>query len=62
MIKVNDNYGKLQGSYLFSEIARRVDAYTAQNPDKELIRLGIEQLHKEQKEQKQAAGHDTGHN
>ena len=41
MIKVNDNYGKLQGSYLFSEIARRVDAYTAQNPDKELIRLGI---------------------
>ena len=28
----------------------------------ELIRLGIKQLHKEQKEQKQAAGHDTGHN
>lgn len=28
----------------------------------ELIRLGIEQLHKEQKGQKQAAGHDTGHN
>lgn len=41
MIRVNDNYGKLQGSYLFSEIARRVDAYTAANPDKELIRLGI---------------------
>ena len=28
----------------------------------ELIRRGIEKLHKEQKEQKQAAGHDTGHN
>lgn len=41
MIKVNGNFGLLQGSYLFSEIARRVDAYKAENPDKEIIRLGI---------------------
>ena len=41
MAKLNDNYGKLPGSYLFSEIARRVAAYAQDNPDKKLIRLGI---------------------
>ena len=41
MAKANINYLKLPGSYLFSEIARRVDAYSKANPDKSLIRLGI---------------------
>jgi LL-diaminopimelate aminotransferase len=41
MILVNENYAKLQSSYLFSEIARRVKAYQAANPDKRVIRLGI---------------------
>ncbi len=41
MIKVNDNYLKLPGSYLFSNIAKKVNAYSTANPDKEIIRLGI---------------------
>src|SRR5262245_10303473 len=41
MIRMNENYLKLQASYLFSEIAKRVNAYQAQNPDKKIIRLGI---------------------
>ncbi|OQB16037.1 MAG: LL-diaminopimelate aminotransferase [Firmicutes bacterium ADurb.Bin193] len=41
MAYVNENYLKLPGSYLFSEIAKRVGAYQAANPDKKIIRLGI---------------------
>ena len=41
MFKVNDNYQKLQGSYLFSTIAKKVSAYQDANPEKTLIRLGI---------------------
>lgn len=41
MAHINTNFGKLPGSYLFSEIARRVEAYTQENPDKKLIKLGI---------------------
>ena len=41
MIHVNENYLRLQGSYLFSTIARKVAAYSESNPDKKLIRLGI---------------------
>jgi LL-diaminopimelate aminotransferase len=41
MIRINENYRKLQASYLFADIARRVNAYTAANPDKPIIRLGI---------------------
>ena len=43
MIKVNDNYLKLPGSYLFSTIAKKVSAFTEANPDKagKIIRLGI---------------------
>ena len=41
MVRINKNYQKLQGSYLFSTIAKKVGAYTAQNPDKKIIRLGI---------------------
>ena len=41
MFKINENYLKLPGSYLFSTIAKKVSAYSAANPDKEIIRLGI---------------------
>lgn len=41
MAKINDNYLKLPGSYLFSTIAKKVAAYTEANPDKKIIRLGI---------------------
>ncbi|NDC74743.1 LL-diaminopimelate aminotransferase [bacterium] len=41
MIRINENYLKLKASYLFSDIAKRVGAYTAANPDKPVIRLGI---------------------
>ena len=41
MYKINDNYQKLPGSYLFSTIAKKVAAYAETNPDKKLIRLGI---------------------
>jgi LL-diaminopimelate aminotransferase len=41
MIKINENYKKLQASYLFSDIAKRVSAFQQANPDKEIIRLGI---------------------
>lgn len=41
MANINENYQKLPGSYLFAEIARRVSAYTAEHPEKKLIKLGI---------------------
>lgn len=41
MFKINENYLKLPGSYLFSTIAKKVAAYSAANPDKTIIRLGI---------------------
>ena len=41
MLKLNENYGKLPGSYLFAEIGRRTSAYAAAHPEQELIRLGI---------------------
>lgn len=41
MFKINENYLKLPGSYLFSTIGKKVAAYSKENPDKEIIRLGI---------------------
>ncbi len=41
MFKINENYLKLPGSYLFSDIAKKVKAFTLENPDKKIIRLGI---------------------
>ena len=41
MAFVNENYLKLPGSYLFSEIAKRVAAYTQTHPEADVIRLGI---------------------
>ena len=40
-IKLNENYFNVKKSYLFSEIAKRVKEYSAENPDKKIIRLGI---------------------
>ncbi|MBV2090597.1 MAG: LL-diaminopimelate aminotransferase, partial [Candidatus Thiodiazotropha sp. (ex Ctena orbiculata)] len=40
-IKINENYKKLQASYLFSDIAKRVSSFQEANPDKDIIRLGI---------------------
>ena len=45
MLKINENYAKLKESYLFSEIAHRVNAYSAANPDKKLIKMGIGDFH-----------------
>ncbi|HEY9881325.1 MAG TPA: LL-diaminopimelate aminotransferase [Leptolyngbyaceae cyanobacterium] len=41
MATINDNYLKLKAGYLFPEIARRVNAFAAANPDANIIRLGI---------------------
>ncbi|WDP91360.1 MAG: LL-diaminopimelate aminotransferase [Desulfobacter sp.] len=41
MIRANENYGKLQASYLFSDIAKRVEKFQTDNPDADVIRLGI---------------------
>ena len=38
-IKLNENYFNVKKSYLFSEIAKRVKEYSAENPDKRLSRL-----------------------
>lgn len=41
MVKVNNNFLKLQDSYLFSTIAKKVKAYQKEHPDKKIIKLGI---------------------
>ena len=41
MFTINENYLKLPGSYLFSDIAKKIAAYQKENPEKEIIRLGI---------------------
>ncbi|NLM21325.1 MAG: LL-diaminopimelate aminotransferase [Peptococcaceae bacterium] len=41
MALVNENYLKLPGNYLFSEIARRVNEFKKQNPASDIIRMGI---------------------
>ena len=41
MVHVNENFCKLPGSYLFSEIGRRVARFSGEHPQAELIRLGI---------------------
>lgn len=41
MAFINENYLRLQGSYLFAEIARRVNKYKDENPNASIIRLGI---------------------
>lgn len=41
MVTINENYLKLQGSYLFSTIGKKVNQFIKENPDKKVIRLGI---------------------
>lgn len=41
MITINENYLKLQASYLFSNIAKRVSTFQENNPDTKIIKLGI---------------------
>lgn len=41
MALINDNFIKLPGSYLFSDIAKKVNAFKNEHPDKNFIRLGI---------------------
>ncbi|KPJ75886.1 MAG: LL-diaminopimelate aminotransferase [Deltaproteobacteria bacterium SG8_13] len=41
MIRINENYLKLQASYLFSDIAKRVNRFQQAHPDRQIIKLGI---------------------
>jgi LL-diaminopimelate aminotransferase len=41
MIQINENYKKLQANYLFSDISKRVAAFQAEHPDRNVIKLGI---------------------
>lgn len=41
MANINENYQKLQASYLFSDIAKRVAAFSEANPDQQIIKMGI---------------------
>lgn len=41
MFTINENYLKLQGSYLFSDIAKKVADFQQENPESDVLRLGI---------------------
>ena len=41
MIKINDNFLKLEQSYLFSNIAKKVEAFQKEHPNEKVIKLGI---------------------
>ena len=41
MANINENYLNLQGSYLFANIAKKVNEYQTAHPDADIIRLGI---------------------
>ena len=41
MFIANGHFSDLQGNYLFSEIAKRVDAFRTENPDADIIKMGI---------------------
>src|SRR5271157_3119850 len=41
MIRINENYTKLVSTYLFSEVARRIDAFQKSHPERQIVRLGI---------------------
>ena len=44
MTRLNENYLNLKESYLFSEIAKRVNKFAEEHPDKNIIRLGIGEI------------------
>lgn len=41
MAQINENYNKLPGSYLFSEVARRIRVYSEAHPDRRVIKISI---------------------
>lgn len=41
MVKINENFLTMKKNYLFIDIAKRLKAFTAANPNKPLIRMGI---------------------
>ena len=41
MAKINNNYLKLPGAYLFSTVARKANEFAAAHPDRELIKMSI---------------------
>ena len=41
MIKINENFEKIEASYLFSTVAKKVAEFQKNNPDKKIIKLGI---------------------
>src|SRR5574344_1395337 len=41
MAKINQNFSNLVPNYLFAEVSKKVSAFSAENPDKKVIRLGI---------------------
>ena len=41
MAKINENFLKLEDSYLFSTIAKKVAEFQKNNPEKKIIKLGI---------------------
>ncbi len=41
MIKVNENYAKLGGNYLFAEMRKKTEAFLREHPGADIIKLGI---------------------
>ena len=41
VVKINENYLKLKSSYLFVEVARREADFVKENPDADVIKMGI---------------------
>lgn len=41
MVKINENFLKMEDSYLFSTVVNKVSKYQQDNPDKNIIKLGI---------------------
>ena len=45
MALVNEHFLKLPGSYLFSDIAKKINTFRITHPKKEVIRLGLSLIH-----------------
>ena len=41
MVYANENHLKLKTNYLFAEVAKRVSAFQKENPNVDVIKLGI---------------------
>lgn len=41
MAKINDNYLKLPGAYLFSTVAKKANEFTQKHPEREMIKMSI---------------------